>query len=352
MPRRRYGQRVTSPGMAPAITDAPFIGQAISLPPGGAVAPTVASVNKPITRTQGSILLTITGTNFVAGATVAVSGTAATSVVVVNDTTITCVTPAKAAGTYDVVVTTSGGSGTLTNGIKYVNPTSIFGANLKRWYSATYAAGAWTDESGNFNTSQATAASRPTASTFAATTDRTVTQFSLTFDGTDDGLNMGDGADIVTTAYTMGFIATADATQNAEANVLSKNYASEAWIFGIRSAAANKMASGAGGSTTTELAISDATVNDDVLRRYIGTNGSSVSTLYVNGAAQADTGAGSVTTGTADFNAIGCAMQSEATIDFLFTGKVGEVVIANVLASSTQRSELDAYLRDCAGQAA
>ena len=64
--------------------------------------------------------MTITGTNFAAGATVTFGGTAATNVVVVNSTTITATTPAGSAGAVTVTVTVSGQSGSLTNGFTYV----------------------------------------------------------------------------------------------------------------------------------------------------------------------------------------------------------------------------------------
>ena len=48
--------------------------------------------------------MTITGTNFAAGATVTFGGAAATNVVVVNSTTITATTPAGSAGAVTVTV--------------------------------------------------------------------------------------------------------------------------------------------------------------------------------------------------------------------------------------------------------
>src|SRR6185369_9231509 len=61
-----------------------------------------------------------TGSNFVAGATVALGGVAATGVTVVNATTITATTGAHAAGAVNVVVTIPGGlSGTLASGFSY-----------------------------------------------------------------------------------------------------------------------------------------------------------------------------------------------------------------------------------------
>jgi uncharacterized protein (TIGR03437 family) len=61
----------------------------------------------------------ISGTGFLAGATVTIS-VVAVSVTVVNSTTITAIVPAHAAGHADVVVTNPGGSaGTLTSAFTY-----------------------------------------------------------------------------------------------------------------------------------------------------------------------------------------------------------------------------------------
>ncbi len=64
--------------------------------------------------------MTITGTNFVAGATVTFGSAAATNVVVVNSTTITATTPAGSAGAVTVTVTVSGQSGSVSSGYTYV----------------------------------------------------------------------------------------------------------------------------------------------------------------------------------------------------------------------------------------
>ncbi len=61
---------------------------------------------------------------------VTVGGKPATAVTVVDDSTITAVTPsATAGGAVDVVVTTSGGSATLTDGYTYGDPLDI-GLNI------------------------------------------------------------------------------------------------------------------------------------------------------------------------------------------------------------------------------
>ena len=70
-----------------------------------APAPTVSSISPTSGTTAGGTAVTIAGTGFVSGATVAIGGVAATSVVVGSATSITAVTGARVAGTVDVVVT-------------------------------------------------------------------------------------------------------------------------------------------------------------------------------------------------------------------------------------------------------
>ncbi len=81
-------------------------------------APTVSAITPERPEPPaGGTAVTITGTGFLAGATVSLGGTAATGVTVVNSTSITATTAAHAAGAVNVVVTnTDAQSGTLTNG--------------------------------------------------------------------------------------------------------------------------------------------------------------------------------------------------------------------------------------------
>lgn len=67
----------------------------------------------------GGTTITVKGANFITGATVAVGGTAGTTVVVVDQGTITFVTPAKSAGSYALAVTTTNGTGTLANALTF-----------------------------------------------------------------------------------------------------------------------------------------------------------------------------------------------------------------------------------------
>jgi hypothetical protein len=89
------------------------------------VVPTVSSVSPSSGTTAGGTAVTITGTNFAAGATVAFGSNAATNVVVVSGTQITATTPAHAAGAVTVTVTVNGQSGSLANGFTYVAPPTV-----------------------------------------------------------------------------------------------------------------------------------------------------------------------------------------------------------------------------------
>lgn len=68
-------------------------------------APTQLSITPSSGTAAGGTPVTITGANFVATPTVKIGGTACTSVVFVNSTTLTCVTPAHVGGAFNVVVT-------------------------------------------------------------------------------------------------------------------------------------------------------------------------------------------------------------------------------------------------------
>jgi len=76
--------------------------------------PTITVVNPPGGPTTGGTVVTLTGTNFCAGATITVNGVTATNVTVVNSTTITFTTPPGAQGAATITVTCPNGTGTGT----------------------------------------------------------------------------------------------------------------------------------------------------------------------------------------------------------------------------------------------
>ena len=93
--------------------------------PPPAAAPTLSAVSPGRGATGGGLGLTISGSNFAAGASVSIGGIAATGVTVASATSITATTPPHAAGAADIVVTNPDGqSGRLTGGFNYETPAS------------------------------------------------------------------------------------------------------------------------------------------------------------------------------------------------------------------------------------
>jgi len=93
-----------------------------------ATAPTISGVSPQSGPTAGGTPVTLTGSNFVTGATVSFGSVAATNVVVQNATTVTLNTPAQTLGTVAVTVRNPDDqSGILTNAFTYVAPPSVTG---------------------------------------------------------------------------------------------------------------------------------------------------------------------------------------------------------------------------------
>ncbi|MFF4777547.1 IPT/TIG domain-containing protein [Microtetraspora fusca] len=82
-------------------------------------APAAESVSPATGPAAGGTVVTIKGSGFTLDAKVTVGGNAATAVTVVDQATIKATVPAHAAGAVDVVVTTSGGTSTLTGAFTY-----------------------------------------------------------------------------------------------------------------------------------------------------------------------------------------------------------------------------------------
>jgi IPT/TIG domain/Bacterial Ig domain len=142
----------------------PWVMQMVTFSSSPGPAPTVSSVSPNTGSTAGGTAVTITGTNFVAGATVTFGGTPATNVTVVLGTQITATTPAGSAGPVAAIVTNPGGqNGGLSNGFTYVasppissvspnngpttggTPVTITGANFVAGATVTFGTAAATN---------------------------------------------------------------------------------------------------------------------------------------------------------------------------------------------------------------
>ncbi len=84
--------------------------------------PTVSAVAPASGTTLGGTTVTITGTNFAAGATVTIGGTPASDVAVQGPTSLTARTSQHASGPGDVVVTVGSRSGMLPGGFRFEAP--------------------------------------------------------------------------------------------------------------------------------------------------------------------------------------------------------------------------------------
>ena len=117
-----------------------------------AVPPTLASVSPTFGTTAGGTSVTLSGSDFVSGATVTFGGTSCTSVVFNSSTSITCITPARSQGTSNIVLTNpSTLTSTLSGGFTYIsvptgvsNSTSCSGSNATVSFSASNGGGAIT----------------------------------------------------------------------------------------------------------------------------------------------------------------------------------------------------------------
>ena len=83
------------------------------------VAPTVSGLSPAGGTTLGGTTVTLTGSGFTGTTGVQFGGTGGTGVSVVNDTTVTVITPAHAAGQVDVTVTNPQGTSTAVNADHY-----------------------------------------------------------------------------------------------------------------------------------------------------------------------------------------------------------------------------------------
>lgn len=93
-------------------------------------APVVTSVTPAVVGANGGALLTVVGSGFAAGAGVLIGGATATSVTVLNGSTLTCIAPARPAGVYSLTVTLpTTQSSTLPAAVTYVPPIIIISVN-------------------------------------------------------------------------------------------------------------------------------------------------------------------------------------------------------------------------------
>ena len=89
--------------------------------------PTVVSISPSAGPVAGGTVVTVTGSNFVAGDTSVQFGATSAGVIVASDTSLTAVSPAASAGVVDITVTTPGGTSATSSAdqFTYDEPLSI-----------------------------------------------------------------------------------------------------------------------------------------------------------------------------------------------------------------------------------
>lgn len=93
--------------------------------------PTLESIHPASGPLAGGTAFTLTGTGLTTASEITFGGIPATSVSVVNDNSVTAITPVgNAAGAVDVVISTSGGNATLTDGYTFASPPPTAVGNL------------------------------------------------------------------------------------------------------------------------------------------------------------------------------------------------------------------------------
>lgn len=148
-----FGERLITPNTTQTYTDT-SVGSgtvSVTIAWGSVISlvPTVTSISPNMGSTAGGTSITITGTNFITGATgVTIGGVAATNIVVVNSTTITATTPAGSAGTASVLVTTTNGTNVANTLFSYVVVPTV--TSISPTSGSTYGGGVVTISGANF----------------------------------------------------------------------------------------------------------------------------------------------------------------------------------------------------------
>lgn len=86
--------------------------------------PTVTTLSPTVGPTSGGTNVTITGTDLQSTSNVTFDGTIA-PFAVINNSTVSAITPPGTVGAVDVVVATSGGSATVSGGFTYTSGPGI-----------------------------------------------------------------------------------------------------------------------------------------------------------------------------------------------------------------------------------
>ncbi len=229
-------------------------------------------------------------------------------------------------------------------GANAATPLTIFGSNLRGWLNETYAAGVWVDESGvGVNTSQANAGNRPAATTINSHPAVAFTAASA------HGLNWGGDRELITTEGLIAAVIQSGSIGDP-AVICGKVLGTIGPWLGGRTGS-NKLIFDVEDAADGSGAISAAGYADNAPHVVVGVRSGTTQRLYIDGTtAEADTGTKAAVPNTNAFLSVGCGMNGdEATMNYHWQGKIGQVIGCNVAPSGAQLAALVAYLKTWAG---
>lgn len=307
----------------------------------GGIVPMVTDVTPNVGTAAGGTSVTIHGSNFTGAVSATLGGVAVTSFVVVNDTTITCVTGAGTAGASLVAeVANAQQAGTLSGAWNYLPSGYVLHLRADLGVTQSGTVSAWADQSGHGNNfAQATGGAQPTY--ISAGGSGIGGQADMVYAGGQ--YLYGSTTDLVTTAMT-AYIVTKTSLISFGRAAFGKTYNATEWVIGGGSS--SDMRAAVGGNNN---ALSNGAINDGTPRRYAVVWDQSVSggliTEYVNGVAQTTTSTFAGTISGVDSNSIGAQVDTNpSTFANGWFGNIPEVILWPAGLGSSDRAVVDAYL--------
>lgn len=313
-----------------------FLGLGLSICQARAEGTVLTSLNYSQADTAGGESITITGTGLDSASSCTVGGTSAT-ITANTSTTLTFTTPAKAAGTYDVVVTTARGASNALSLVTWA-PSEL---SLTLFNRASFSASPWagTASAGVSGTKSLTEATNP-PSVGSAVNSLTPADF----DGTNDILNLS--GTLATYATASAYSGWALVYVDAISTNAASSFDNDAILSTTGGAAVAIYLKSTGvvgfrhfGGTSGELALTRTFTTGTwqlVQWKYDGTNAK----LRVNGGTRGSV-APDALAATTNPVAIG---QNYAGAQFL-DGKILEIGLTNTAISDANEDKILAYAR-------
>ena len=140
--------------------------------PPTATATSISPTQGPI---SGGTVVTLTGTELMGATAVSVGGKAGTSFSVIDSTHVRFTTPAKSAGTFDVVVTTPNGNATLSPGFAFIAAPTLSATPLSKTIGSSLGGQSVTISGAGLSTTSGVTFGGTPAQSIASRTDTSVT---------------------------------------------------------------------------------------------------------------------------------------------------------------------------------